>query len=248
MMSPANRRLAAAGLSVAMLLGGGGIAHAQDQLQRVLLRGTVHDQDTFSPVSGVLVEVPGLDVATTTDSLGNFFLDLPSAPGYVLYVEQLGYASGRVPVFADDFHLPVFISIAPDPVMLEGLKVVVDRFGTRRRSSISAVRTIDLEDLAMWVGRDMFTVLRARIAFLRRCPRDPFQYCVSSRGRTNRVRVCIDEMPALGGVDQLAAYPPSHFHLIEVYDRGRSIRAYSRRFVNKLTRNPRRLLPLSFGC
>lgn len=231
-----------------MLLGGGGIAHAQDQQERVRLRGVVHDQDTFSSVSGVLVEVPGLNVATTTDSLGNFFLDLPSAPGYVLYVEQLGYASGRVPVFAEDFHLLVFVSIAPDPIMLEGLRVAVDRFRSRRRSSISAVRTIDLDDLAMWVGRDMFAVLRARIPFLRRCPRDPFQYCVSSRGQTDRVRVCIDEMPAPGGVDQLAAYPPSYFHLIEVYGRGGSIRAYSRRFVNKLTRNPRRLLPLSLGC
>ncbi|MCH7563148.1 MAG: hypothetical protein IH968_04915 [Gemmatimonadetes bacterium] len=60
----------------------------------------------------------------------------------------------------------------------------------------------------------------------------------------------VDEFLASGAVARLAAYPPGALHLIEVYlDPSRtSIRAYTRRFVEKLTKNPRRLRPLSVGC
>ena len=165
-----------------------------------------------------------------------------------MYVEQLGYTSLRVPVFAETFRLPVVISIAPDPVMLEGLEILVDRIRSRRRSSPYSVRTIDAESLTRWGGADMLTVLEARIPFLRQCPNDPFQYCALFRGRTVTVRVCLDEFPAFGGVAQLAAYPPSEFHLIEIYRRGTQVRAYTRRFVERLTKSRRTLLPLSVRC
>lgn len=249
-MIPARRMLATTGLTVAALLCATASAHAQHQPERIQIRGAVFDQSTFGPVSGVLVEVPGLKAATATDSLGNFLLDLPIGPGYRLSVGRLGYESTGVVVLASEFHLPVMISIAADPVMLEGLTIVVDRFKSRRRSSMAIVRTIDSERLARWGSRNMLSVLRTRIPFLFLCPSDPFEYCTRSRGRTVRVRVCLDEFRAYGGVEQLAAYPPSAMHLIEVYrDRGVfSIRAYTRRFVERLTRNPRRLRSLLAGC
>lgn len=249
-MIAACRMLTTTGLTVAVFLCAPAGAHAQDQSERVQLRGAVFDQSTFAPIHGALVEVPGVDASTTTDSLGNFLLDLPPGPGYRLSVVQLGYASTGIVVLATDFHIPVMISIAPDPVMLEGLTIVVDRFRSRRRSSVSSVRTIDSERLARWGGGNMLSVLRTRVPFLFRCPSQPFEYCVRSRGRSVRVSVCIDEFRAFGGVDELVAYPPGQFHLIEVYRSrtGTSIRAYTRRFVERLTRNPRRLRSLSAGC
>lgn len=249
-MIAACRILATTGLAVAVLLCATAAANAQEQPERIQLRGGVFDQNTFAPVRGVLVEVPGLEVATTTDSLGNFLLDVPMGPGYRLSVEQLGYVSTGIVVLAAEFNRPVMISIAPDPVMLEGLTIVVDRFQSRRRSSMSSVRTIDAERLARWGSRNMLSVLRTRIPFLRRCAREPSEYCVTARGRSVRVSVCVDEFRAFGGVAQLAAYPPSSMHLIEVYrgSGGTSIRAYTRRFVERLTKKPRRLRPLSVGC
>lgn len=247
-MIPTCHKIASAVLSVAVLFCTTAVVHAQERPERIRLRGGVFDQNTSAPVPGVLVEVPGLEAAATTDSFGNFLLDLPLGPGYRLSVEHLGYASTGVVVLAADFHLPVLISLAPDPVMLEGLKIVVDRFRSRRLSSPYAVRTINSDWLSRWGGRDMLTVLRARIPFLRPCPNDPFDYCGRFRGRTARVSVCLDEFPAYGGVAQLAAYPPSEFHLIELYKGGTQVRAYTRRFVARLTKNRRRLLPLSLRC
>lgn len=247
---PPSRTLASAGFSIALLLCAKAVVHAQERPERIQLRGGVFDQNTSAPVPGALVGVPGLEAATTTDDFGNFLLDLPMGPGYRLYVEKLGYSSTGVVVLDADFHLPVVISIAPDPVLLEGLKVVVDRFERRRRSSMASVRIIDSETLARWGGRDMLSILKMRIPFLTRCPRAAFAYCVYSRGRTVRVSVCLDEFPAYGGVEQLASLPPSALHLIEVYRSrtGTRVRAYTRRFVETLTRNPRRLRPVSIGC
>ncbi|GMR14201.1 MAG: hypothetical protein BMS9Abin29_2441 [Gemmatimonadota bacterium] len=248
MIVPASRNLASAGLSVAVLLFATTGVHAQEHPERIQLRGGVFDQNTFVPVPGVLVEVPGVEAVATTDSLGNFLLDLPWGSGYHLSVKQLGYASTGVVVFASDFDRPVLILVAPDPVMLEGLTIVVDRFRSRRHSSPYSVRTIDSELLRRWGGRDMLTVLRAQIPFLRPCPNDPLAYCGRFRGSTVRVRVCLDEVPALGGIAQLAAYPPGVFHLIELYNGGTRLRAYTRRFVERLTKSRRRLLPLSLAC
>ena len=110
------------------------------------------------------------------------------------------------------------------------------------------VQTIDAEALEDFAGRNMFAVLRFRVPFLRRCSESGFQYCVPRRGRTSRVRVCIDEFPMAAGVDMLGSYPPEYFHLIELYDRGTMIRAYSKRFVARLAKHPRRLDPLGVRC
>lgn len=57
-----------------------------------------------------------MEAATTTDSLGNFLLDLPPGPGYRLSVEQLGYLSTGFVVLASDFHLPVMICLPQESV------------------------------------------------------------------------------------------------------------------------------------
>ncbi len=249
-MVPSCRIFAAAELTVVVLLCATAIAHAQEQPERIQLRGAVFERGTFAPVPGALVGVPGLDATTKTDSLGNFLLDLPPGPGYRLSVEQLGYVSTGTVVHASDFHLPILILIAPDPVLLGGLEGAVDRLRGRRLSSKSSVRTIDSERLARWGGRDMLSVLRTRIPSLRRCASDPSQYCVRSARRTVPVSVCVDEFLASGGVARLAAYSPRALHLIEVY-RGRngtSIRAYTRGFVEQLTEKPKGLRPLSVRC
>lgn len=215
---------------------------------RIQLRGGVFDETTSAPVRGVWVEVRGAEAATATDSLGNFLLDLPWAEAYHLSVKLLGYSSIGVVVFASDFDLPVFISVAPDPVILEGLRVVVDRFRSRRLSSPYSVRAIDSDRLGQWGGTDILPILRAQISFLRSCPNSPNDFCRRFRGRMVRVSVCIDEVRATGGVAQLAAYPPSAFHLIELYRGGTEIRAYTRKFVERLTKTRRKLRPLSLGC
>ena len=72
---------------------------------------------------------------------------------------------------------------------------------------------------------------------LHRCRKDIFQYCVRARqmgggSPERRVKVCIDEMPALDGVAELFGYSLGELYLIEVYGfYGHEVRVYTTQFI-----------------
>jgi hypothetical protein len=68
--------------------------------------------------------------------------------------------------------------------------------------------------------------------------------CVLRRGQVVRPRVYVDEIPALGGLDELSSYPPSQIYLMEVYSYGTEIRAYTYRFMQRMAEEPVALVPV----
>ena len=83
------------------------------------------------------------------------------------------------------------------------------------------------------------------------CPRRSVsEDCVLGRGgRPTGMAVCIDEMPAPGGMLQLGSYRPEELHLVEVYSRGSLVVAYTRAFMERLARRRTALTPLEYlGC
>ena len=66
--------------------------------------------------------------------------------------------------------------------------------------------------------------------------------CVYARGSRVEPQIYLDEMPLIGGWAELQSIPTSHLYMIEVFGRGRHIRAYSHSFMQRASRI--RLLPM----
>lgn len=242
-----RRRLPA--LSAAFLLAallGAGAAEAQSG--SVTLRGRVIDATHRGPILGAIVLPLGFTAGYVTDSLGLFELSVPANPdGYELIVEQLGYASLDVTLPADAPENFYTVNLSPNPIALEGLEVLVDRFERRRRFYQGPVRVVDQRRLLQSAGTT-FDIVRREVPFAQLCSGSLQDLCAYRRGQQVRIDLCIDEAPAYGGVDQLEQYDPAELYRIEVYDQGREVRVYTRWFVDRALRESRRLQPLAWGC
>lgn len=69
--------------------------------------------------------------------------------------------------------------------------------------------------------------------------------CIIRRGRTISPRVYVDEMPAIGGLDELDSYPTAQIYALEVYSSGAEIRAYTYQFMQRMAERPMALIPLN---
>lgn len=220
--------------------------HAQD---RPVVNGTVIDVQTEAPVPNAMVAFAGSDQMTMTDSLGHFTLQSPPAWEHRLSVMVLGYLPVEMMVPAEDLERQLVIAIRPDPILLEGLEVLVDRFKRRRRFFAGSVQTLDQTDLYNAGASTAMDAIRRRLVSLSPCAGGSLHdLCVIRRGRRERAVICIDEVPAYGGAADLDAYLPEDLYLVEIYDRGREVRVYTNWFVEKAMIERRSLRPLLFGC
>ncbi|MFQ5537463.1 MAG: hypothetical protein ACE5GJ_08430 [Gemmatimonadota bacterium] len=129
------------------------------------------------------------------------------------------------------------VKLRPNPLALQGLEVLVDRFERRRRFYAGPVRVLDQRRLLRSSYATSLDLLRAQIPFARPCIFDPTALCYRRRGQEQVMSVCIDDVPVWGGTLDL-----------EIYDRGREVRLYTRGFVEDHLRSGRRLQLLSWGC
>jgi len=214
---------------------------------RVLLRGRVVDDITQAPLEGAIVMQVGDHRGYMTDSLGLFALPVyPEPQGYRLSVEQLGYNVIEVdlgPSAPEDF---VIIKLPVNPIRLEGLNVLVDRFARRRSFFSGSVRVVDQRRLMTSAGT-AYDIVRRVVPFSRMCAGSLDNLCSYRRGTQVTISVCIDEAAAMGGASELDLYDPSELYLLEVFD-GMQVRVYTRAFVERAMREGRRLHPLSWGC
>lgn len=238
-------------LSVILAVGAGR-ATAQDQ-NPTSLRGTVLDLMSESPLAGARVQIEGLRGGTLTDSMGVFVLEQVPLGAQLLLVEHYGFESMGVALSITATQEPVIVHLPPKPVMLDGLSVVTDRLAEmesrlrrRRRAVATSARAFELERLMRTGARDMLDFLRLESNLpLSPCGgRSISSLCVFRRGRWVQPRVYIDEVPALGGLDQLGSYRPHELYLVEVYSSGMQIRAYTHLFMERMARRPVALIPI----
>ena len=221
---------------------------AAAQVGTVQLSGRVLDATSRTPILGAIVMPLGSTAGYVTDSLGRFELRVPPHPeGYELIVEQLGYASLDVRLPAEAPENFYTVNLSPNPIALEGLEVLVDRFERRRRFFQGPVRVVDQRRLLRSAGTT-FDIVRREVPFARLCSGSLQELCAYRRGQQIRIELCIDEAPAYGGLDQLEQYDPAELYMVEVFDQGREVRVYTRWFVDRALRETRRLQPLSWGC
>ncbi len=220
---------------------------AQDTLSipRDWIVGQVIDARTGTPVGGARVSAVGSDWASLTNATGRFALrDLD--PGiWNVQVENLGYTARVVEIRVPTDGSALAIELEPDPIVLEGLEVVTRRFETRRRAVGVAVNAFDSDDLAVSADRSVAEMLQMRFGLMPARCTDGGNGCVWLRGRSVRPEVHIDEAPMLEGWEVLDLFRPYEFHMIEVFQRGRHIRAYTHAFMERASRV--RYLPIPIG-
>jgi len=221
---------------------------AEDTPPTVDLHGQVLDADSGEPIHRASVYLPQRNIGFVTLSDGSFLISDLQVGAHTVSVERLGYVPMDVQLTVTTDGEPTVFRLLPDPVLLEGIEVVLDRFEHRRRATPTSVQVYREEEL--WTTsfssvRDFLSV-RSHARF-HQCPAHFLQFdCVLTRGRLQSARVYIDESPAIGGLDHLASYAPQDFRMVEVYARGRHIRAYTHQFMERAARIRLTPVPLHF--
>ena len=216
-------------------------AAAQQRAAPVTLSGTVVDAQSGHGIATVLVEVSPGERRAVTDAEGRFSLRL--RPGdYVVRVSQMGYgAQERATTLRAGGTEPLVLALQPQPVVLERLEVVLDRFAARRNRVAMSSRVLDRARLARSGGESLAQVLGGAAVPLVQCNAGGAwtlwlaavtgNNCVYSRGQVVAPAVYVDDMPAFGGMDELATYSPVEAHHVEIYGMGRMIRVYTMAYV-----------------
>ncbi len=204
----------------------------EDDQARIV--GVIVDASTEMPLAGAHVSVEASDWGSLTTDNGRFLLCEIGAGNHVVTVERLGYVTLESWIEADASGDPVALHMQPDPILLEGLEVISDRFERRRRAAATTVRAFDQEDLASsgyWSAADF--VDRQAGIMTTHCG---ISRCVYYRGAVVNPRVYLDEFPLIGGWSHLETIPTSELYMIEVYRRGTHIRAYTHNFMKRAAR------------
>jgi hypothetical protein len=221
-------------------------ARGQDELgvRTFDLLGYVYGEGNRALV-GAFVRAGGSDWGSLTDENGRFVVR-NAVPGRLeLVVEQLGYETLEwVGVVTPTTTLD--LRLAPQPLVLEGLTVVADRFQARRNATATSVRWFDRGALATAPHESTLDFLSARGVTRIRCRSDFGRDCVRVRGQLVVPTVWVDEAPILAGMDYLDVIPPHELYMVEVYASGRHIRAYTSQFMEHSAKTGLHPIPFMF--
>jgi hypothetical protein len=211
---------------------------AQERALSVSLVGRVVDGANGTPLLGAFVSQHNSDRGTLTDEEGSFILPGVFPGVRSIAVEQLGYTTLVLTLVVGEDNDPLEVSMSPNPVLLEGIKVVMDRFESRRRATAVSSRVFDREDLVNAPAFDAVDFIESR-TFLNTYPCPPghfYSECALVRGRVRPVTVYVDEMPFWDGLSYLRTFQPFELHRVEVYGGGRHIRVYTAAFMERAGR------------
>ncbi len=243
-----------AGVLALVSLPGLALAQERDVGEEGALAGTVVDALSERPIVEALVILEGGGRAVLTDEEGRFDFG-PLEPGEIsVTVRRYGYETQGA-----DFYLPggeitrLEVPLPPKAVLVDGLSVVTERLETmeqritsRRRATPMSHQAFEQGRLVRTSARDVLEMLDLESALpIQPCGRRSFgSACVLRRGRLVEPRVFVDEMPVIGGLQQLATYRPYDLYLVEVYGRGLEVRVYTHQFMERMARRPVALMPV----
>lgn len=227
---PTNCRFVALLLTSLVLIGEPTSARAQQDADGPAVVGRVLDAETNAPIRSAFVRVLPTERGVFSDEQGNFRLPVEEMDAYFVLVGQVGYSDSEVILEAEELAAPVEVRLERDPIAVEGLTVLHDRFSERRNKYAGVVWALDSEDLARSPATTAYDLILRR-ASVRPCPSGPLEWCVWRRGRLEPIEVWIDERPTWAGLDWLDDYAPEDLYLLEIFDRGRMIRAVTRKGV-----------------
>ena len=126
--------------------------------QSKAITGTVVDENKM-PLPGASILVKGLNIGSSTDFDGNFFLNVPET-GEVLVVSYLGYKTKELVIGSN---LTFNIQLDIDASALD--EIVVVGYGTQRKSDITgSVTSLKVDAIAVAQNRTIDALLQGRAA------------------------------------------------------------------------------------
>lgn len=214
------------------------------QTDTTTVKGIVVDGLTGRPLPGVLVSVQAFDWAVISEQDGHFVLPRVPLGQTTLEFTQLGYAATVLTPRVVHDMAALRVELQPEPLVLEGIKVMANRFERRRKAAPMAVQAYDSRMLS--TPYDVLDFLRFKaLVRLTPCRTGAVSInCIWWRGRVIEPRVVLNEVPMLAGLDMLEGIPSSTVYLVEVYRQGRQIRVYTNNFMEHVGRSPLALVPL----
>lgn len=216
------------------------------------LRGQVLDYKSRAPLPGALVEIHELDQTVVADANGYFAVTGLSDGSYTFVASQLGYIMHEEASRIERGGF-LMITLIPQPIILEGMEVMVDRLESRRKSIGFSVWALERDELMHAPNGNVadYLALRSRMPLVPcwppRAHMGPAD-CTYVRGRNVPVKVWIDEIPVIGGMRELETYRPEDIYLIETYPSLRMIRVYTVWFMERLAKTRRGLAPVCIVC
>lgn len=221
--------------------------------QTVMVRGVVVDGSTGIGVAGASIEVLPRKAAAITDTTGHFALPKVAEGPLELLVRRLGYEAALL-TYDVESDMPLLrIEITPNPVMMQAIEVVADRFKSRRQRAALTFKAYTGEELLTVPGIDLYDIVRSG-AFVARCPATSGFHrsqggsfvgvgdtCVLVRGRWIVPTICVDGLLWYGDLESLRGWSKSDIYRLEIVQRGTAIEVFTLRFMDRLARGKVRL-------
>ena len=227
-----SARLAAV-VAVAAAAMATGTLEAQSRT-RTRVVGQVVDARTRAPLVGASIVVPGTHLEVVTGPDGGFRMRM--RPGsYGITISRLGYRGviESWEVGTEPLDLGI-VELSEDAILLEALKVSVDRVERQRRSVPYRSRSFGIEELSTNAAFNAADFVATRAAFATACGAGPDRACVRDRGAVVRPCVVIDDSPVPGGMTVLNTYQARDFARMNVYRGGAFIQAYTPGYLKRL--------------
>ena len=129
--------------------------------QNRVLNGRVLDQSDNNPVIGANIGVQGTNVATTTDTKGNFSVNVPNGLPATLIVKFIGYGDQNIRVGATEQNITIKLSSQTSALD----EVVVVGFGTiKRRDLTGAVASVKAAEIIKAPTHNAIEAIQGRAA------------------------------------------------------------------------------------
>ncbi|HEY8174364.1 MAG TPA: SusC/RagA family TonB-linked outer membrane protein [Gemmatimonadaceae bacterium] len=140
----------------------GALAPAPLAAQVRVLRGTVVDSSSGSPIAGANILVRGTSFGATTGADGRFTIsDLPPR-NLMILVRRFGYRFRQIVVLETDTE--VRVAMASDPLQLDQVIVTGQATTIEKRNLANAVATVSAEDLSRVSSQSLEHALQGKIA------------------------------------------------------------------------------------
>lgn len=146
------------GLAAFLLLG---VAHNEAYAQRTEITGTVTDASDGAPLPGANILVPGTTIGTTTDTDGQYSLEVPADADSLMF-SFIGYIPQTLPIQG---RTEIDVQLSPDVQLLED--VVVVGYGTQEKQQITgSVSSVKAEDFVKGSISNVSELVQGKIAGL----------------------------------------------------------------------------------
>ena len=201
--------------------------------------GVVVDGATGMPMPGVHVWLPAEEQGVATDSAGTFQVPGVALGPSLVQVERVGYGRQLRPITVSPEAPPIQLVMRPDSAVFAGLPAVSSALRGRRNSVPTVVIALDAERLRRTGVDDARLVVQnfthTHVVACQGVARS--HWCVEVNGRAIEPNVCIDGVPAWGGLDELQQIRPHELYLVEVYGlTGGTIRAFTHAYIEAMAR------------